>query len=44
MTARGAGETFLPPTAECVVIGGGVIGVSCAFRLAEAGAGPGCTK
>ncbi len=23
--------------AECVVIGGGVIGVSCAFRLAEAG-------
>ncbi len=25
--------------AECVVIGGGVIGVSCAFRLAEAGVG-----
>ncbi|SED53879.1 sarcosine oxidase subunit beta [Amycolatopsis tolypomycina] len=37
MTARGAGETPLPPMAECVVIGGGVIGVSCAFRLAEAG-------
>ncbi|WP_208630571.1 NAD(P)/FAD-dependent oxidoreductase [Amycolatopsis kentuckyensis] len=39
MTARGAGETSLPPMAECVVIGGGVIGVSCAFRLAEAGVG-----
>ncbi|WP_254897158.1 FAD-binding oxidoreductase [Amycolatopsis sp. Hca4] len=37
MTGRGAGETSLPPMAECVVIGGGVIGVSCAFRLAEAG-------
>ncbi|MEV4055538.1 FAD-binding oxidoreductase [Amycolatopsis sp. NPDC049688] len=37
MTVRGAGETSLPPMAECVVIGGGVIGVSCAFRLAEAG-------
>ncbi|MEV6827119.1 FAD-binding oxidoreductase [Amycolatopsis sp. NPDC051102] len=37
MTARGTGETSLPPMAECVVIGGGVIGVSCAFRLAEAG-------
>ncbi|WP_410587816.1 NAD(P)/FAD-dependent oxidoreductase [Amycolatopsis sp. lyj-23] len=39
MTARRAGETSLPPMAECVVIGGGVIGVSCAFRLAEAGVG-----
>jgi sarcosine oxidase subunit beta len=37
MTVRGTGETSLPPMAECVVIGGGVIGVSCAFRLAEAG-------
>ncbi|VVJ15786.1 Sarcosine oxidase beta subunit (EC [Amycolatopsis camponoti] len=37
MTVRGPGETSLPPMAECVVIGGGVIGVSCAFRLAEAG-------
>ena len=37
MTVRGAGETSLPQMAECVVIGGGVIGVSCAFRLAEAG-------
>ncbi|WIX85240.1 FAD-binding oxidoreductase [Amycolatopsis sp. DG1A-15b] len=37
MTARGAGETSLPPMADCVVIGGGVIGLSCAFRLAEAG-------
>lgn len=37
MTVTGAGETSLPPMAECVVIGGGVIGVSCAFRLAEAG-------
>ncbi|WP_033261285.1 NAD(P)/FAD-dependent oxidoreductase [Amycolatopsis vancoresmycina] len=37
MTTRGTGETSLPPMAECVVIGGGVIGVSCAFRLAEAG-------
>jgi sarcosine oxidase subunit beta len=37
MTVRGAGETSVPQMAECVVIGGGVIGVSCAFRLAEAG-------
>ncbi len=37
MTVRGAGETSLPQFAEVVVIGGGVIGVSCAFRLAEAG-------
>ncbi|WP_284744273.1 NAD(P)/FAD-dependent oxidoreductase [Amycolatopsis sp. RTGN1] len=37
MTVRGPEETSLPPMAECVVIGGGVIGVSCAFRLAEAG-------
>ncbi|WP_372664064.1 NAD(P)/FAD-dependent oxidoreductase [Amycolatopsis kentuckyensis] len=37
MTVAGARETSLPPMAECVVIGGGVIGVSCAFRLAEAG-------
>ncbi|WIV61332.1 NAD(P)/FAD-dependent oxidoreductase [Amycolatopsis nalaikhensis] len=37
MTGSGARETSLPPMAECVVIGGGVIGVSCAFRLAEAG-------
>ncbi|OXM67870.1 NAD(P)/FAD-dependent oxidoreductase [Amycolatopsis vastitatis] len=37
MTVRGAGETAVPQMAECVVIGGGVIGVSCAFRLAEAG-------
>ncbi|MEU5260146.1 FAD-binding oxidoreductase [Amycolatopsis sp. NPDC021455] len=37
MTVGGAGETSVPQMAECVVIGGGVIGVSCAFRLAEAG-------
>ena len=37
MTVHSAGETSLPPMAEVVVIGGGVIGVSCAFRLAEAG-------
>ncbi|GAB3133134.1 FAD-binding oxidoreductase [Amycolatopsis stemonae] len=37
MTFRGPGETSLPQMAECVVVGGGVIGVSCAFRLAEAG-------
>jgi sarcosine oxidase subunit beta len=37
MTVRGAQETSVPQMAECVVVGGGVIGVSCAFRLAEAG-------
>ncbi|WP_410670546.1 NAD(P)/FAD-dependent oxidoreductase [Amycolatopsis sp. cmx-4-68] len=37
MTVRGARETSVPQMAECVVVGGGVIGVSCAFRLAEAG-------
>ncbi len=29
----------LPPTASVVIVGGGVIGTSCAFHLAEAGVG-----
>ncbi len=29
----------IPPSAEVVIIGGGVIGTSCAFHLAEAGVG-----
>jgi len=37
MTSRAAGETPVPRSAQVVVIGGGVIGVACAFRLAEAG-------
>ena len=38
----GGGELALnaiPPSAEVVIIGGGVIGTSCAFHLAEAGVG-----
>jgi sarcosine oxidase subunit beta len=32
--------TLLPKTADCVIVGGGVIGVSVAYRLAQAGMKP----